>query len=229
MSELRTPDAMSRPILFSAPMVRAILEGRKTQTRRVIKHGFEYDYDDGWPMAEDEDGIWQRVPCPYGKPGDALWVRETCRAHEITDEEALADKYGVMARLGLEMPPYGLDGVIYAADGTFREIENTIAASIAWGELHAYRGKAGATVPPIHMPRWASRITLGVMSVRVQRLQDISERDCCAEGCGSPITRDWKKPKFRELWESINGAGSWDVNPWIWAVEFERIGVRAAA
>lgn len=218
-----TKDLSSRPILFSAPMVQAILAGSKTQTRRVIKQWFDYEYDEGWPMAE-HDGIWQRARCPYGQAGDLLWVRETCRAHEITDEEARTDKFGVMERLGLEMPPFGLDGVIYSADGAFREIDNTIAASIAWGELHAYRGKAGATVPPIHMPRWASRITLGVMSVRAQRLQDISERDCCAEGCGSPITRDCKKPKFRDLWESINGAGSWDVNPWVWAVEFERVG-----
>lgn len=202
-----------RPIIFSAPMVLALLEGLKTQTRRIVKR-------QPLPFVGPMPVTLGSAFCPYGQPGDRLWVRETCRAHELSDAEAEQDMYGVMERRGLELPPYGLDGVIYAADGSFREIENTQQASNSWTELFHYRGKRGATVPPIHMPRWASRITLEITNVQAQPLQQISERDCCAEGCGSPITRDCKKPKFIALWESIHGEGSWNFNPWVWAIEF---------
>jgi hypothetical protein len=119
-----------RPIIFSAPMVRAILAGTKTQTRRVLK-----------PRKDQYIGC-ELAPCELAgeinsgdytnakvEPGNRLWVRETCRAHEITDEEARTDTFGVMERLGLEHPPFGLDGVVYAADNTFLEIKNTRDAS----------------------------------------------------------------------------------------------------
>ena len=160
--------------------------------------------------------------------GLRLWVRETCRAHEITDSEADTDAFGIVERLGLEQPPYGLDGVVYLADGAFREIENTPEAGDAWGVLHSYRGKRGATVPPIHMPRWASRILLEIVAVRVERLQDISEADAEAEGC-EPF-RHPTHPSigpfsagYSALWDSINGAGSWAANPWIWCLTFKRV------
>jgi hypothetical protein len=234
---------MSRPILFSAPMVRALLEGRKTQTRRQVKYRVTgpnrpntLDFHEGsrWRGALDARSLTGNALalCPYGKPGDLLWVRETCRAHELTDKEAEEDTFGVMERLGLEYPLYGLDGVIYAADGTFREIQNTQQASQAWCELNHYRGKQGATVPPIHMPRWASRITLRITSVRVERVQAISQADCIAEGIAAqtgPFVHH-VVADYRRLWGEINGKESWDANPWVWVVAFERAeAMRAAA
>jgi hypothetical protein len=197
---------MDRPILFSAPMVRALLSGTKTQTRRVAK------------LAPEASGGLLR-PCPYGILGDRLWVRETCRGEELSGGE---------------------DGVRYVADGAFRPIEDTKAAAIDWLKLHTYRGHAGTPigpkVPGIHMPRWASRITLDVTGVRVERLQDISEADAKAEGVepGQWVVDDpaglidWPL-KSRErpyanayalLWDSINGAGAWAANPWVWGITF---------
>lgn len=237
-----------RPILFSAPMVRAILAGTKTQTRRAIKtHRRDdsfvcVDHGAGWWPYRSEDGESEVMSdsceypytCPYGVPGDRLWVRETCRAHELTDKEAEADTFGVMERKGLECPLYGLDGVIYKADGAFREIGNTREASDLWAELNAYRGKSGATVPPIHMPRWASRITLEITDVRVERLQEISQADAIAEGAPPShptidnVSRqygheDFSRSWYAQLWDQINGAGSWDANPWVWALSFRRL------
>lgn len=217
----------SRPIIFSGAMVRSLLEGRKTQTRRLTK---------------------------IGDPGDVLWVRETCRAHELTDKEAEEDTFGVMERLGLEYPMYGLDGVIYAADGAFREIQNTRQASEAWAELNHYRGKQGATVPPIHMPRWASRLSLRITEARAEQLQDISEADAIAEGARSfeylprtrpfqsdawsmesPTTRDTCLGSARMAFANFlcklhNGpnwnlktSNIWDENPMVWATTFESI------
>lgn len=251
-----------RPILFSAPMVRAILAGTKTQTRRVVKLGdrlCRFDAD-GYSAVTDDTiikvswdshSIAKLIPCPYGQPGDMLWVRETSRAHELTDKEAEADTFGVIERLGLEVPPCGLDGVVYAADNAFREIENSREASERWMKMSAYRGMQGATVPAIHMPRWASRITLEVTGVRVERLQDISEADALAEGisrlappapphewsglnrftlngmgsgfCAGSVS--WNSPTaealYLRLWEDIHGPGSWEANPWVWVVEFK--------
>ena len=193
-----------RPILFSAPMVLAILANLKTQTRRIIKdvqpkQGSQpYDTWKGWSLdSGDRPGVF----CPYGAPGDRLWVRETCCAEEL---------------------PSGLDGVRYAADNAFIEIQNTQAASDRWCELYAYGKSRGKQVPSIHMPRWASRITLEITDVRVERLQDISYEDCIAEGwepaCG--IGADYW---YQELWEEINGAGSWAENPWCWVVKFKLV------
>lgn len=175
-----------RPILFSGPMVRALLAGTKTQTRRVMKvqppaDGYELATcisttgdrrDEGrqhWLKRDGYrvlDGSQPYFSCPYGQPGDRLWVRETCRADELPD---------------------GLDGVRYLADDHFEPIKNTEGAADQWVSMHHYRGGNGGgligpTVPPIHMPRWASRITLDITAVRVERLQDISEADAVAEG-----------------------------------------------
>jgi hypothetical protein len=216
-----------RPILFSAPMVRAILAGTKTQTRRVVKPAHKAWMDQ--PVTH-QLGEWDKRPLPYGKTGDRLWVRETSRAHELTDKEAEADTFGVIERLGLEVPPCGLDGVVYAADNAFREIENSREASERWMKMNAYRGMQGATVPAIHMPRWASRITLEVTGVRVERLQDISEADAMAEGVHYSLLEKiqagqdrWARHAYKKLWESIHGPGSWDLNPWVWVVEFKGV------
>jgi hypothetical protein len=192
-----------RPILFSAPMVRALLAGTKTQTRRAWREQPPAGVNIGWVPGQSTT--------PYGKAGDRLWVRETCRGEELPD---------------------GLDGVRYLADNAFRPIENTEAAVDPWMKLHHYRGLRAATVPGIHMPRWACRITLEITGVRVERLADISEADAQAEGCVlecmTPTGDDTGSAihgpgGFHALWSSINGTESWDANPWVWVVEFRRM------
>lgn len=208
-----------RPILFSAPMVRAILSGAKSQTRRLLKpqplggapellqhlvaHGHHR-----WATDEpDEDLIWK---CPYGQPGDRLWVRE---AFAIVPRTAYRCSEGVQQTL---RPDDDHDAAIYREGWT--------------------RSKGGFRWrPSIHMPRWASRITLEVTGVRVERLQDISEADAIAEGVnvhpdhhGKPRDSIYSPVQaYRDLWESINGPGSWDANPWVWCVEFRRIDAAA--
>jgi len=187
-----------RPILFSGPMVRAILSGTKTQTRRKVVHIGHHDkvqwliWDaaagtGGWGVQRD--GEWFKVPCPYGVPGDRLWVRETWRVNGNEHDYAIAKR----------------DGVFYRAD----EEWNT---DVGWR-------------PSIFMPRWASRITLEVVGVRVQRLQDISEDDAKAEGC---IDGAFNAAfgEYMELWDRINGKRfncAWKDNPWVWAVEFRAV------
>jgi hypothetical protein len=205
-----------RPILLNGPMVRAILDGSKTQTRRVAKEFNE---------MPNMDKLLARFPnqegCPYGAPGDRLWVRETCRA------ECLAG---------------GKCGVRYIADDTFAEPNQNMtqweswADEEAWHRLHGYRGGNGLPVPSIHMPRWACRIVLEVVSVRVERLQCITATDAVAEGvnvprCGCeacsmtsaicPADQSSHIESFAQLWDSIYG--TWDANPWVWVVEFRRV------
>jgi hypothetical protein len=225
-----------RPILFSGEMVRAILDGRKTQTRRKMSV-------QPWPNATVEVGpyhphwidrngesqpgtasfgaIWDHqdivnggdagLRCPYGAPGDTLWVRETCWAESTFDG----------------------DGVRYPADHVWRIIENTPEASEAWCKLALYGGDAaldnetniGKRVPSIHMPRWASRITLRITDIRAERLLDISCADAEAEGAGheAGLTGGQAREAFSHLWNKINGPGAWDDNPWVWVVAFERV------
>jgi hypothetical protein len=190
-----------RPILFSAPMVRAILDGRKTQTRRVMKpqplEGIERQFPfprikDGnlyfHAYETDEFPMWMHhIKCPH-EVGMRLWVRET--------------HWQYMNRL--EVAGYCADG-----EQTF--------------EHHVIK------VPSIHVPRWASRITLEITGVRVERLQDITEEDAKAEGAGGErysgqgFEHCIHREAFRTLWESINGPGTWELNPWLWVIEFRRI------
>lgn len=218
------------PMLFNAAMVRAILIGAKTQTRRVMKvqpPTQEYKLstcidttgnkkDKGrqhWITMQNQysvdDSSQPYFSCPFGYAGDQIWVRETCRAEEL--------EYA-----GWE------DGVRYLADGAWVQIHNTAEAADAWVELNSYRGQKGAVVPSIHMPRWASRITLKITGIRVERLNDISEADAIAEGAqrGCFYLYNGTEPEsyrqaFSSLWESINGKGSWAANPWVWVIEFE--------
>jgi len=200
-----------RPLLFSGPMVRAILYGTKTQTRRVVKSRKDPDY--GCQMAPSEiagDEYAARL-CPYGQPGDRLWIRESLRPWS-KDQELMA----------------------YAAD------DSNVGAWHAMNYPTRCGSQVKKSVPSIHLPRAWSRILLEVVTVRVERLHDISERDAQAEGViecdglldevrlcarakqlGIPATecRVW----YAELWESINGPGSWEANPWVWVVEFKRI------
>jgi len=231
---------IDRPVLFSAPMIRAILSGRKTQTRRAVKPAtwnfartpeFNTDAVTGrheWLARKaGEPSTFRWLNCPYGQPGDRLWVRES---HWF-----FQDEHDPLT--GYTPPVLTTEDVEYRADG-----EST---------RHGWR-------PSIHMPRWASRIALNVTGVRVEKLQAISETDAQAEGvhgpeddvannlpncpqCGgvglytafNPATGgalpdtdcercDTPKKRFRLLWESINGAESWEANPWVWVVEFER-------
>jgi hypothetical protein len=192
-----------RPILFSAPMVRALLDGSKTQTRRVVK-----PRDLAW--MDEHQGLREAnnaTRCPYGQPGDRLWVRET--------HAPQADCWGSWERwlrgAGGEAPI-----LHYAAD--FKPFQNDNGFVIRKPFIEKWR-------PSIHMPRWASRIDLEVTGVRVERLQDIGESDCYAEGIRhADVWGDGTAVGFyRTLWEQINGAGSWAANPWVWVIEFRRI------
>ena len=191
-----------RPILFSAPMVRAILAGTKTQTRRVVKDRHIGQID---TSKLPGPAGWSR-PMPYGKPGYRLWVRETWQSHHNQNGERLD---------GLD------DWKKHPRECFYRADESDPST----------RPMSGRWRPSIHMPRWASRITLEVTGVRVERLQEISEADAIAEGVnvhpdhhGKPRTSIYSPVQaYRDLWESINGPGSWDLNPWVWVVEFERV------
>lgn len=195
-----------RPILFSAPMVRAILDGSKTQTRRVIKGASGAPYTGALgPNISD---------CKHGKPGDQIWVRETFRLFDNSNECACFE-------YPCGCPPTGTP--VYRAD--------TLCNESKWK-------------PSIFMPRWASRISLEITGIRVERLNDISDADAVAEGiecvgggascypwknygqpqgapqhmhCSSPVT------SFVTLWTKINGPDSWKANPWVWVIEFKRI------
>lgn len=192
------------PILFSTPMVQAILEGRKTQTRRI--RGLEdiNDAPDDWNLLMLDEGSLNGGPagfgalfnskkyenytafmkCPYGRPGDRLWVRET------------------WAKVGHDEPPL-IEGYIYKADE----------------EISGMRWR-----PSIHMPKAAARIWLEVESVGVERLQAISWDDAVAEGCSGYRPEQYEPPmEFRDLWKRINGPESWEQNPWVWIVKFKRI------
>ncbi len=181
-----------RPILFSGQMVRAILGGRKTQTRRVVKtrrNTVIQEQADGtlWPYYEDEYGEWNRCVCPYGEIGDRLWVRETfSNVTECTHYNHLHDK----------------------RQWLYKATDETCFPK--WK-------------PSIHMPRKASRITLEIISVRVERLQDISKSDARREGIPSLVDPLFSVDGFQRLWESINGHESWDANPWVWVIEFKRV------
>jgi hypothetical protein len=195
-----------RPILFSAAMVRALLSGAKTQTRRVLREQNPIDLGAAMYGAHlSRRPVFDKVAnavighrmapvlCPYGHPGDRLWVRETW-AHHIHAQSAAHDQDG----------PF-----VYAADG-----QQALSMRLA-----------SKWTPGIHMFRWASRITLEIDDVRVERLQAISRGDAMAEGCPfpnmaqGPSPRDW----YAELWNEINGPGAWAANPFVWCVNFHRI------
>jgi len=241
-----------RPILFSGAMVRAILSGVKTQTRRVCKTSTQNQTDimaaaimDDMMGADDgthELAAWKQMKCPYGEPGDRLWVRETWN---YNGDRAVWE--------GGQRRPYDEIFVKYRADNEERVIHrepndkhglpkqrNRRAGEdeyAYWDYLTRFWRK---WTPAIHMPRDMSRIMLEIVSVRVERLNEISEVDALAEGIDFSqrgeeprVYRDYSQKlhyglspigSYRTLWESINGPGSWEANEWVWVVEFKRIG-----
>ena len=217
-----------RPILFSAPMVRALLAGTKTQTRRVLKvepppcaervirpfrdERLQWAATDPHDMEQGQLVLGEAPRCPYGQPGDRLWVREAWRTDAAFDALPPRDLSSTRTAIG------------YEAGGTLLRL-----------------AQPGKLRPGMFMPRWASRITLEVIGVRIERLQDISEADAIAEGVHAdprcrqdddtagfhrigPV-RDGSFPiaRYGALWESLNGPGSWKSNPWVWVVEFRRL------
>ncbi len=213
-----------RPILFSGPMVRALLDGSKTQTRRALspKVVAKCPVENGYVFGVDPSGFcgfsrtdrygFSAFPLGrslYGVPGDRLWVRET---HA---QFAVGNKAG-------DAPQCVAYRATCNADGSFDYVNN--------GD-EIMNLKVTRWTPAIYMPRWASRITLEIIDVRVQRVQDISVEDARAEGVDVTLDlRDHMNPvaAFRSLWDSINGKRpgcSWDVNPWVWALTFKRVEV----
>lgn len=246
---------MEKPILFSGESVRAILDGRKTQTRRLKGlidvnnypgnlqgnstlgplgyRGMEVsDYNlkptekkefrinpglYHWFLGEQENKKEINpipIKCPYGQVSDILWVRETWKAEELES---------------------GLDGIHYKCDDGFQPIQNTITASDAWFEQY-YKGRDNWR-PSIFMPRWASRITLQIKNIRAEKLQDIRWKDCLAEGIEEDsnykahidkigkMNSFYPKIIFKQIWDSINAKRgySWDSNPFVWVIEFEKL------
>lgn len=264
-----------RPILFSAPMVRAILDGRKTVTRRPVK-GWQVPTEDttvaagerhrwmaiaqrdrrygfgvfGATEAECAKELEEFAPCPYGRRGERLWVRE---AWQDVHPVQVIDRYSQPGRAGIPGPPGVTYQTIYRADGDYPPVHYTHEHPYRCLEPdpnHGFRGAANSGwtgwTPSIHMPRWACRIVLEITDVRVERLQDgegetAFESRYVAEGINrihqgdgeyafhpfksEPGPGSWTDPfdAWRELWVSVNGADSWNANPWVWVVEFKRV------
>ena len=213
-----------RPILFSAPMVRAILAGSKTQTRRVVKP--QPDFlgsmgDPTTPFKTFDFGLHGRIECPYGEPGDRLYVREAWRTLDELDPHS-GGRISEMCLDAGYLTPWA--PIQYEADKEQRNWQHVGTPP------HLEAPKPGRYRHGRFMPRWASRILLEVVSVRVERLNDISAEDCIAEGAagghGAIPKYDYAATPhehYRHVWKSINGPGSWDANPWVWVVEFKRV------
>jgi hypothetical protein len=239
----------TRPILFSGAMVRAILDGSKTQTRRFVKPqpapNAPHDGGTTWTFRP-KDGLHvpygtvghltvrerMGLPCPYGVPGDRLWVRETWgyRGALWSSERPDVQEYDIAyqaddqrKRYTFASEPPGLPKC--PTQGPDESTEEFYADTLTryW---RSWR-------PSIHMPRWASRLTLEVTGVRVERLHDISEEDAMAEGAavsnGHPElgaligAGPSHREGFAQLWRDINGVESWTANPWVWVVKFRRV------
>lgn len=217
-----------RPILFSGPMVRAILAGDKLQTRRVVKNSddvqgwaelelFPPIYRGWWSSDDETAHASYDINCPYGNVGDVLWVRETIKRAGAGACWFAAD----------DQPVYGTD-------------------ELTGVRMLAHYKYKRAKLPSIHMPKDWCRLFLRIAGIRIERLQQISGSDAAAEGIERDafdqtigfkdyLTDDWHVAwgetsidqaaiqSFRSLWESINGEGSWDANPWVWVIEFEKI------
>lgn len=228
-----------RPMLFKGAMVRALLDGSKTQTRRIVKDLPNWEITE---ICSDAGGTGKWMPngpspsgkgmaaghwrlCPHGKPGDRLWVRETHA--QVFDVDIPAGRpVGPVGTVGAPARPDWKSRYVYLADGAMPAVQ--------WH--HVGDSQPVRWTPSIHMPRAASRVLLEIVSVRVERLNDCSEVDAVAEGvkaepcdhvrlsceeigCCGPTARGM----YAALWDQINGAGAWAANPWVWVVEFKRV------
>ncbi len=224
-----------RGMIFNAEMVRALLSGRKTQTRRIMKPQPEPCPRGGhwWPSnvfktmlhVEDEmqngKGGWGGLvgdACSFGAVGDRIWVRETWGvvSHAFSDDGLMIDWVPDRPATAIHEMPFGngyYSGyAIYAADGDF-----------TWGDDDGYEDGRSCWKPSIHMPRAASRILLEITDVRVERLRSMSQDDARAEGVIAASGPMEAGLAFRELWDSIYGEESWKANPWVWVIKFKRI------
>ena len=234
------------PILFSPPMIKAILSGSKTQTRRAVQPPVKKwgpptnlaetgigDYSGrandptswGWPFMDDGGDIslasFADIICPYGKAGEHLWVREAWHTEH---------KYNKVKPSDLpKTAKFWFDWYMMSTP------HSDFVSHFCGLDLDAQWAK-GNRRPSIFLPRWASRIILEITDVRVERLQDITEADAVAEGCSAePCDHvrqscedigcwgNTAKGDYGHLWEQINGDGSWATNPWVWAIEFKRV------
>ena len=182
------------PILMCAEMIRAILAGKKTETRRMVGLKELNEHPDIWNIVDPVDGFitlendiygWEQPKHPYGAAGDTLWVREALNGNGEPDGR----RKGIMR--------YSVDGEMVIDDG----------ADVLWTYKHA-------RLPSIHMPRWASRITLTVKSVTLERLHEITDEGARAEGVAD-------RAEYEQLWIELNGEESWNLNPWVWVVKFD--------
>jgi len=215
-----------RPILMSGAMVRALLDGSKTQTRRlckpmnlwVVQDCREVRMIDGKPFhfLKGATSPMEELRSPYGQPGDRLYVRETHDVRIVGTELFHSDRCVTGIRHYAKVAYRADDGraEVDIDEATFELLDDT--ESKGWA-------------PSIHMPRWASRITLEVTGVRVERLQDISAQDAWAEGIPHSPDVD-PSHEYQELWDSLNAARGygWDANPWVWVIEFRKIDTREA-
>ncbi|WP_425469526.1 hypothetical protein [Paraburkholderia azotifigens] len=248
-----------RPILFSGPMVRALIDGRKTQTRRIVKlpHNNRLGVWEPTTIGGPDGGrtasgatvpfqaaVWHTrtgdsLMCPHGQPGDQLWVRESGVKIKLaaSDFHIFRHDEPTTLRIGdYWVEETRAPGASYNVAGCSRE------SALSYREAKV--------VPSIHMPRWACRLELVIANVRVERVQDINEADAMAEGVESVRNEGeyWKdylrstkrcdemtcltaRDSFRTLWDSINASRGfgWDVNPWIWALSFRRVERPSAA
>ena len=205
-----------RPILFNTEMVRAILSGNKTQTRRITKLGISQNYalqklvtitapeksagNTAAIFTDTATGRSVAVECHFGKVGDQLWVRET---HAFVNEPAYRRSTGVYQQIN---PNNNYQACVYKENFD--------------------RARCFPWKPSIHMPRWASRITLEITNIRVERLQDVTKESAVAEGCDLPSlpNQDWKlgaRHNFMVAWDQIYS--NWKSNPWVWVIEFKQV------
>ena len=230
-----------RPVIFKAEMVKAILDGSKTQTRRIIKT-FDFMGDDcihvrdhnnkkiaplSCQTMKEQTDVANNF-CPHGKAGEKLWVRENFKVINFYEGFDDGGDHFAVATATIEYQ-----------DGTTKDVELSCNVPLPDGReideiVQAERAFKKKIVPSIHMPRWASRIELEIIDIRAERLNDIADKDAIAEGIYCELT-DGRfncvgdkyvmpyKPKFVGLWESINGKGSWSENPWVWIVEFKKV------
>ncbi|MBZ7566900.1 MULTISPECIES: hypothetical protein [Klebsiella] len=236
-----------RGMIFNGEMVRALLDGRKTQTRRIVKGAdgavkfckeWDINGEEIFVVLGEKDHtgmnpVLGAISCPLGAVGDRIWVRETWGvvSHELDEDGRIQSWTPDRPATAIHEMPFGngyySGHAIYAADGDF-----------TWGDDDGYEDGRSCWKPSIHMPRAASRILLEITAVRVERLNAISGEDATAEGvptAGSLLTDypgTFLTPKgdfatgkvaFQRLWESIYGDESWQANPWVWVIEFKLV------